>query len=51
MDLSAAMFQRGIATRDIVQDMYIRKVEKKDGQLWNIEFDVIKQMKDPGKSK
>ena len=38
-------------TRDIVQDMYIRKVEKKDGQLWNIEFDVIKQMKDPGKSK
>ena len=38
-------------TRDIVQDMYIRKVEKKDGQLWNIEFDAIKQMKDPGKDK
>jgi branched-chain amino acid transport system substrate-binding protein len=38
-------------TRDIVQDMYIRKVEKKDGQLWNIEFDAIRQMKDPGKSK
>jgi branched-chain amino acid transport system substrate-binding protein len=38
-------------TRDIVQDMYIRKVEKKDGQLWNIEFDAIKQMKDPGKEK
>ena len=38
-------------TRDIVQDMYIRKVEKKDGQLWNIEFDAIKQMKDPAKSK
>jgi len=38
-------------TRDIVQDMYIRKVEKKDGQLWNVEFDAIKQMKDPGKSK
>ncbi len=38
-------------TRDIVQDMYIRKVEKKDGQLWNIEFDAIKEMKDPGKSK
>jgi branched-chain amino acid transport system substrate-binding protein len=38
-------------TRDIVQDMYIRKVEKKDGQLWNIEFDTVKQMKDPGKSK
>ncbi|MFO1271028.1 MAG: ABC transporter substrate-binding protein [Rubrivivax sp.] len=38
-------------TRDIVHDMYIRKVEKKDGQLWNIEFDAVKAMKDPGKSK
>jgi branched-chain amino acid transport system substrate-binding protein len=38
-------------TRDVVQDMYIRKVERKDGQLWNVEFDAIKQMKDPGKSK
>ena len=38
-------------TRDIVHDMYIRKVERKDGQLWNIEFDAIKEMKDPGKSK
>jgi branched-chain amino acid transport system substrate-binding protein len=38
-------------TRDIVHDMYIRKVERKDGQLWNIEFDAIKEMKDPGKQK
>ena len=38
-------------TRDIVHDMYIRKVEKKDGQLWNIEFDVQKAVKDPGKLK
>lgn len=38
-------------TREIVQDLYIRKVERRDGQLWNIEFDAIKQMKDPGKSK
>jgi branched-chain amino acid transport system substrate-binding protein len=29
-------------TRDIVQDVYLRKVEKKDGQLYNVEFDVIK---------
>jgi branched-chain amino acid transport system substrate-binding protein len=35
-------------TREPVQDMYIRKVERKDGQLWNIEFDAVKQMKDPG---
>jgi branched-chain amino acid transport system substrate-binding protein len=38
-------------TRDIVQDVYLRKVEKKDGQLWNVEFDVIKDVKDPGKTK
>jgi len=39
------------ATRDIVQDVYLRKVEKKDGQLYNVEFDVIKAVKDPGKTK
>lgn len=38
-------------TRDIVLDMYIRRVEKRDGQLWNIEFDAIKELKDPGKTK
>jgi branched-chain amino acid transport system substrate-binding protein len=38
-------------TRDVVQNVYIRKVEKKDGQLWNVEFDVIKDVKDPGKAK
>ncbi len=38
-------------TREIVHDVYIRKVEKKDGQLWNVEFDVLKSVKDPGKSK
>ena len=38
-------------TREIVLDMYIRKVEKRDGQLWNIEFDSIKALKDPGKTK
>ena len=38
-------------TRDVVQDVYLRKVEKKDGQLYNVEFDVIKDVKDPGKAK
>jgi branched-chain amino acid transport system substrate-binding protein len=38
-------------TRDVVQDVYLRKVEKKDGQLYNVEFDVIKSVKDPGKAK
>jgi branched-chain amino acid transport system substrate-binding protein len=38
-------------TRDVVHNVYIRKVEKKDGQLYNMEFDVIKDVKDPGKAK
>ncbi len=37
-------------TRDIVQNIYLRKVVKQDGQLYNVEFDVIKDVKDPGKS-
>ena len=36
-------------SRDIVQDVYLRRVEKKDGQLWNVEFDVLKSVKDPGR--
>jgi len=38
-------------TRDIVQNVYLRKVQKKNGQLFNVEFDVIKDVKDPGKTK
>ena len=41
-------------TRDIVQDIYIRKVERVPAMgngLYNVEFDVIKAVKDPGKSK
>jgi branched-chain amino acid transport system substrate-binding protein len=38
-------------TRDVVHNMYLRKVERKEGQLHNVEFDVIKDMKDPGKTK
>ena len=35
-------------TRDVVQNVYIRKVEKKDGHYWSIEFDKIDNVKDPG---
>ncbi len=35
-------------TRDIVQDVYIRRVEKRDGELHNVEFDSFKAVKDPG---
>jgi branched-chain amino acid transport system substrate-binding protein len=38
-------------TRDVVQNIYLRKVERKDGQLYNMEFDLIKDVKDPGKTK
>jgi branched-chain amino acid transport system substrate-binding protein len=37
------------ATRDIVQTIYIRKVEKVAGKLQNVEFDQIADFKDPGK--
>ena len=37
------------ATRDIVQTIYIRKVEKVGGKLQNVEFDSVVDFKDPGK--
>jgi branched-chain amino acid transport system substrate-binding protein len=36
-------------TRDVVQDVYIRRVERIDGELYNVEFDTYKAVKDPGK--
>jgi branched-chain amino acid transport system substrate-binding protein len=36
-------------TRDIVQTVYIRRVEKRGGEYWNIEFDKFPDVKDPGK--
>ena len=36
-------------TRDIIQDIYIRKVERQDGELFNVEFDKVAAVKDPGK--
>jgi branched-chain amino acid transport system substrate-binding protein len=35
------------ATRDIVQNVYIRKVEKVGGSVQNVEIDTIKDVKDP----
>lgn len=37
------------ATRDIVQTVYIRRVEKVGGQYYNVEFDRFPDVKDPGK--
>jgi branched-chain amino acid transport system substrate-binding protein len=38
-------------TRDIVQNIYVRKVEKKNGELYNVEFATFEAIKDPGKLK
>jgi branched-chain amino acid transport system substrate-binding protein len=38
-------------TRDIIQNVYLRKVEKVDGELYNVEFETFNAVKDPGKIK
>jgi branched-chain amino acid transport system substrate-binding protein len=35
-------------TRDIVQTVYIRKAQRVDGQMVNVEFDAFPGVKDPG---
>lgn len=37
-------------TRDIVQNIYIRRTERKNGEIYNIEFDTIPMVKDPVKA-
>ncbi|WP_343585125.1 ABC transporter substrate-binding protein [Herbaspirillum sp.] len=37
------------ATRDIVQTVYVRKVEKVGNEAYNVEFDKFENMKDTGK--
>ena len=34
-------------TRDIIQNEYIRRVEKVNGELFNVEFATIEAVKDP----
>jgi branched-chain amino acid transport system substrate-binding protein len=38
-------------TRDIVQTIYIRRVENVGGQIQNVEFDRIENVKDPVKAR
>ena len=38
-------------TRDIIQNIYIRTVERKDGQLYNVESQTFEAVKDFGKIK
>lgn len=37
------------ATRDVIQNVYIREVKKVDGQLYNVEFATFENVKDPMK--
>jgi branched-chain amino acid transport system substrate-binding protein len=37
-------------TRDIIQNVYVRKVEKKEGELYNVEFATFEAVKDPIKA-
>ena len=39
------------ATRDVVQTVYMRRVERVGGQLINVEFDKIENVKDPVKAR
>jgi branched-chain amino acid transport system substrate-binding protein len=38
-------------TRDVIQTVYIRRVEKSGGRLVNVEFDKIEKVKDPWKAR
>jgi branched-chain amino acid transport system substrate-binding protein len=37
-------------TRDVVQTIYIRRVEKVDGKIVNVDIDKIENVKDPVKA-
>ena len=38
-------------TRDVVQTVYIRRVEKVGNELVNVEFDKVENVKDPVKER
>jgi branched-chain amino acid transport system substrate-binding protein len=38
-------------TRDVIQNIYMRKVERVDSELYNVEFETFPNVKDPGKAK
>jgi branched-chain amino acid transport system substrate-binding protein len=37
-------------TRDVISNIYMRRVEKVNGELWNIEFATVENVKDPVKA-
>src|SRR6516165_3599991 len=37
-------------TRDVIHNVYMRRVERVNGELWNIEFATVENVKDPVKA-
>jgi Periplasmic binding protein len=37
-------------TRDVINNIYMRRVERVNGELWNIEFATVENVKDPVKA-
>jgi branched-chain amino acid transport system substrate-binding protein len=37
-------------TRDVISNIYLRRVERVNGELWNIEFATVENFKDPVKA-
>ncbi|HEY1360743.1 MAG TPA: ABC transporter substrate-binding protein [Xanthobacteraceae bacterium] len=37
-------------TRDVIHNIYLRKVEKVNGELWNVELATVENVKDPVKA-
>jgi branched-chain amino acid transport system substrate-binding protein len=37
-------------TRDVVHDIYVRRVERVNGELYNVEIETFKSVKDPGRT-
>lgn len=44
-------FRIDSATREPIQNIYIRRVEKQGGELYNVEFATIANVRDPSKTK
>ncbi len=38
-------------TREMVQNIYIRRVERVNGELFNVEFDTFPAVSDPAKNR
>ena len=49
LDSARGPIEIDAATRDVIQTVYIRRVEKRDGEIINREFDAIARVRDPGK--